>query len=242
MWCFSLSVNKLCKCHLPSLIQKHKSIESWWWRFSWFLDDMLWCPIPWITLEHPSSRDFLFSLSVWEHDSVRRLGVCDYRITANDWRVVSPPAALQPQPPAAHRSSLSPCSWFLSASPSPAPPDAVPPEMTPGDRGRRWTKRGRRRMSLPPVMRDNSVAGMAERYERWDTKNFKFQSKDIFLALPEVIGGVAVMPPRFLIQSGSVCLSHHVQSHWQDNKYIRRKAVCSSSIFIATVLKPGSLA
>lgn len=73
-------------------------------------------------------------------------------------------------------------------------------------------------MSLPPVAHDISVAGMAERYERWDTRNFKTRvEKNTFRALPEVTGGIAVMPPRgFLIQSGSVSLSHHIQRRLQD--------------------------
>lgn len=103
---------------------------------------------------------------------------CDYRITANDWRDVSPPAARQPPLPAARPSSLPSHSCPPCESPSPAPPDAAPPETTPADRRRR-----RWRMSLPPVAHDISVAGMAERYERWNTRNFKIRVEKTHLEL-----------------------------------------------------------
>lgn len=38
-------------------------------------------------------------------------------------------------------------------------------------------------MSLPPVAHDISVAGMAERYERWDTRNFKIRVEKTHLEL-----------------------------------------------------------
>lgn len=69
------------------------------------------------------------------------------------------------------------------------------------------------------VMQEISVAGTLERYERWDARNFKFEWKNRFMALPEVTGGIANRAARIphpIGRGGAVSLSHRSQRRLQD--------------------------